>query len=214
MCRRQIGLFAALCLCASGHCAEPPMTKIVARMIVLGLAGDSISAKPKTIYRAGENYARVEEEPDAAGSSQQLIVTNEPDSWMINLTDKTARHLVDAGPKFVTHAPIFWSSNGQPEHDFEELEFGTELKFFGEGRGRDLKPRVVDGQKYKTVSIKTELHEAILLLDRKTGKPFQIDLIKFGRLVSSVRYVSYQTNLPFDASLFQPPADVKVTDPQ
>ena len=208
---RLICLLAALGLCASGRAAEPTITKIVAHMIVPGASGESVAAKSKTMYLAGEKYARVEEEPDAAAGSQTLIVTNEPDSWMINLANKTARHLVDSGPEFVTHAPIFWTTSGQPEPDFENLEFGAEMKFFGEGRGRELKPREVDGQKYKALSIKTGFHEAILLLDPKTGKPFQIDLIKFERRVSSVRYVSYETNLPFDASLFQPPSDVQIT---
>jgi hypothetical protein len=184
---------------------------MVVRMMVVGVAGDPIPAKPKTMYLAGEKYARLEEELDAAAGSQNLIVTNEPDSWTINLATKTGRHVVDSGPKFVARAPIFWTSTGQPEPDFEELEFGTEMKFFGEGRGRELKPRDVDGRKCKALSIKTGLHEAILLLDPKTGKPFQIDLIKFERLVCSVRYLSYETNLPFDASLFQPPADVEIT---
>jgi hypothetical protein len=208
---RLLGSFAALGLCAVTQAAEPSMTKIVVRMMVIGVAGDPIPAKPKTMYLAGEKYARLEEESDAAAASHNLIVTNEPDSWTINLATKTGRHQVDPGPKFVTHAPIFWTSTGQPEPDFEDLEFGAEMKFFGEGRGRELKPRTVDGQKYKALSIKTGPHEAILMLDPKTGKPFQIDLIKFERLVSSVRYLSYETNLPFDESLFRPPPDVLIT---
>jgi hypothetical protein len=208
---RLLGAFAVIGLGNFAQAAEPPITKIVARMILPGVGGETIPAKPKTIYRAGEKYARVEEEPDAAAGSHTLMVTNEPDSWIINLADKTGRHLVDSGPEFVTHAPIFWTISGQPEPEFKELEFGAEMKFFGEGRGRELKPRTVDGQKYKALSIKTGFHEAILLLDPKTGKPFQIDLIKFERLVSSARYLSYETDLPFDASLFQPPKDVQIT---
>ena len=206
---RLIGLVAALGLCASGRAAEPPpITKIVARMIV---AGETIAAKPKTMYLAGEKYARVEEELDTAADSQTLIVTNEPDSWVINLMNKTGRHMVDSGPEFVTHSPIFWTTSGKPEPDFEDLEFGAEMKFFGQGRGRELKPRTIDGRKCKALSVKSGFHEVILLLDPKTEKPFQIDLIKFERLASSVRYVTYETNLPFDASLFQPPSDVQFT---
>jgi hypothetical protein len=208
---RLVSLFAALGLCAGAPAADPSMTKVVVRMIVPSETGEPIPAKPKTMYLAGEKYARVEEELDAAAGSQKLIITNEPDSWVINLVNKTAQHLVDSGPKFVTHAPIFWTSSGQPEPEFEELEFGAEMTFFGEGRGRPLKPRNVDGRRYKALSIKTGEHEAVLLIDPKTGKPFQINLIKFGRLVSSVRYLSYKTKLPFDASLFQPPPDIQIT---
>jgi hypothetical protein len=208
---RLTSLFVALGLGASAHAAEPPMTKIVARMITASVVGDPIPAKPRTIYVAGEKYARLEEEPDAAGGGHKLIVTNEPDCWIINLVDKTGQHTVDPGPTFVFRSPIFWTTNGQPERDFEDLEFGAEMRFFGEGRARELKPRDIDGRKCKVLSIKTGPHEAILFLDPKTEKPFHIDLIKFDRLVSSVRYLSYETNLPFDASLFQPPPGIQIT---
>ncbi len=208
---RLISLVTAIGLCAIARAADPEVTKIVAQMIDPDVAGKAIPAKPKTMYLAGEKYARVEEEPDAAAGSQTLIVTNEPDSWIINLADKTGRHVVDSGPEFVTHAPIFWTTSGKPEPDFENLEFGAEMKFFGGGRARELKPRTVDGRKCKALSVKSGFHEVILLLDPKTEKPFQIDLIKFERLASSVRYLSYETNLPFDASLFEPPKDIQFT---
>jgi hypothetical protein len=209
--RLTVLLFA---LCFSGIARaeeEPAMTKIVVRMLALSAAGNLVPEKPKTMYVAGEKYARVEELPDAKAGGQKLIVTNEPDSWIINLTDKTAKHLVDSGPKFVTHAPIFWTTSGQPEPEFDDLEFGAELKFFGGGRGLDLKPRTLDGRRCKVISIKTGPHEALLFLDPKSEKPYQINLIKFGRLVSAVRYVSYETDIPFKASLFQPPEGIQIT---
>ena len=175
------------------------MTKIVARMIVLGVAGNPIPAKPKTMYLAGEKYARIEEEPDAKAGSHTLIVTNEPDNWIINLADKTGRHLWIPGRSL---SPMRRSSGQRADNRSRissDLEFGAEMKFFGEGRALELKPRTIERQKCKALSIKTGPHEAILLLDPRTGKPFQIDLIKFERLVSSVRYRSYETDLPFKA---------------
>jgi len=210
MLARVASLFVAVGLGSQVMAADPPMTKIVARMDILGVAGDPIPAKPKTIYLAGDKYARVEEGADVVANTISVIITSEPDSWIIDLATKTGRHEIDPGPEFVTRAPIFWSASGKPEPEFDELEFGAEMKFFGGGRAREIKSRTIDGQTYKALSIKTGPHEAILYLDPKTEKPFQIDLIKFERHVSSVRYLSYETGLPFDAALFQPPADVEI----
>ncbi|MDQ2659158.1 MAG: hypothetical protein M3Y03_01935 [Verrucomicrobiota bacterium] len=208
-----VGLFFALGFCAAAAKeSEPPMTKIVTQIFQINLVGDSVSTSPKTLYLAGTKYMRLEEEPDKGAGTQQLVVTNEPDSWAINLADKTGRHVVDEGPKFDIHAPIFWTSSGQVESDFVDLEFGSEMKFFGGGRAAVLEPRKIDGKSYKALSIKTGPHEVILFLDQKTGKPFQIDLHKFGRLVSYVRYLSYQTKLPFKEPLFLPPKDVQLTE--
>ena len=192
--------------------AQPSITKITVEMILPNITGDLLPAKPKTIYRAGNKYARMEEKRDSLGGDQTLIITNEPDSWVINLSDKTGRHQVDAGPKFDTHAPIFWTTSGQPEPEFVELEFANELKFFDKDRALELKPRKVDGKKCKAFSIKTGPHEAILLLNPKNGKPLQIELMKFGRLVATAKYLGYETGLPFKASYFQPPAGIKLTE--
>ncbi|MGI9086234.1 MAG: hypothetical protein ACR2HH_00600 [Chthoniobacterales bacterium] len=200
----------AFALSARGA-TEPSLTKIVVQVVTPNMAGEPIAANPKTIYRGGEKYARLEEKQDSLGGDQTLLVTSEPDSWVINLTQKTGRHIVDGGPKFTTSAPIFWSSSGQPEPDFLDLQFGNELQFFSKDRALALNPQTVDGKKCKALSIKTGPHEVILYLNPKTGKPLQVGLMKFGRLASTVKYLSYETNLPFKAALFKPPADISLT---
>jgi hypothetical protein len=195
----------------SAHAAEQRMTKLVVQMITPTGAGDPLTGKSRTMYICGTKYARVEEDPDQVAQTHALIITQEPDCWVINLMDKTGKHLVDEGPKFIARAPIFWTSSGQPEPEFQDLEFGRELKFFGEGRGKELAARVVDGKKCKVLSIKTGEHEAIAFLDPKNNKPVQIELHKFGRLTTTAHYLSYETK-PFEAALFQPPKDVKLTE--
>jgi len=201
--------FAASCW--TGQAAEQRMTKVVVQMITPTVAGDPIPGKPKTMYICGTKYARVEEQPDENTQTESLIITREPDCWVINMMDKTGKHLVDEGPKFVARAPVFWTSSGQPEPEFTDLEFGKELQFFGEGRGKELEPRVVDGKKCKALSIKTGEHEVIAALDPKTGKPLQIELYKFGRLAATARYVSYEIK-PFEPALFEPPKDVTLVE--
>jgi hypothetical protein len=41
------------------HTAKPPMTKFVVRQLGENIDPDSFAAKPRTLYRAGETYARI-----------------------------------------------------------------------------------------------------------------------------------------------------------
>jgi hypothetical protein len=58
---------------------------------------DSFAAQVKRMYRAGSRYCRTEEGPDLEHGIHGLVVINEPDSWLINRFDKTAKHMVDPG---------------------------------------------------------------------------------------------------------------------
>jgi hypothetical protein len=62
------------------------------------MPSESFAAKPKTFYLAGEKYGRVEEQLDSEHGLHVLFITNEPDSWIVNLVNKTAQHIVDRGP--------------------------------------------------------------------------------------------------------------------
>jgi hypothetical protein len=209
-------LIATAFVALRAETAEPSMTKIVTRMISPRVAQDSFAAKPKTLYRAGEKYARVEEQLDSEHGIHGLMITNEPNAWMINLTDKTGRHIVDPGPSFVMHAPVFWAAKqkGQPDPDkeFKDLEFGSEAQFFRQHGARDIGTRKVDGKDCKAFSIKSGSREVTLFLASNGDKPYQIDIMKDGKLDFSVRYISYDTNLAFQRSLFEPTKDVKITE--
>lgn len=218
---RSKRFFLCLAIVASAiavrsEAAEPAMIRIITRRISTAIQPNSFSAKPKTFYLAGKKYARIEEDLDTALGIHGLIITNEPDAWMINLADNTGRHMVDPGPTFVVHAPIVWVAKpkGQPDPEkaFKDLEFGNETQFFSARGARERGMRKVDGKDCKALSLKRGTYELILLSDAQTGKPFQIDIIKDGRLDSSIRYLSYETNLPFRKSLFEPPKSVKLTE--
>lgn len=213
---RLVILFAAFGVGSSMQAAEPSMTRIVTRMISPSMPADAFAARPKTMYLAGKRYARLEEELDVQHGIHGLIVTSEPDSWMINLADKTARHFVDPGPTFVMRAPVFWVARpkGEPDPDqgFKELEFGEETQFFRQRKAREIGLRNIDGKSCKGLSVKMGSREVILFLDADTKKPHQIDLLKDGKLDFSIRYLSYAKGLPFQKSLFLPPNDVKVTE--
>jgi hypothetical protein len=64
------------------------------------IAADSFSAKPKTFWRASNLYCRIDEEPDPERGIHGRMVINEPDAWLVNLADNSAKHLLDRGPTF------------------------------------------------------------------------------------------------------------------
>ncbi len=176
----------------------------------------SFAAKPKTLYRSGDKYSRTEEELNVQDGIHALLITNEPDTWMINLADKTGRHIVDPGPTFFVHAPIVWipALNGQPEQnkDFKDLEYGNETKFFRGHNASSVGTRVIDGKNCNTLSIRKDDREFVLFITADEGKPRQLDVIKNNKNEYSIRYLVYETNLPFRKSFFQPPKGLKITE--
>lgn len=187
----------------------PPLTRIVHRYIWPKMPADAFVAKPKTLYIGGDKYARVEEEPDPERRLHGLTICSEPDIWMINLAGHRGRHIVDPGPTYVTHHPII--GRDAPEV-LRTLEFGKELAFFQQHRATRLEPRIIDGVRCEVSEFTQDSCRVVLCLRPDTHLPFQLDVIKDGKAEFSVRYVSYDTDLPFSAALFKPPADITMTE--
>lgn len=210
-------VIAVIALSASTGSAQTiEMTKIVCRRSGPDVAPDSVDAKPITIYKAGDKYCRREYQSDPAHGTQMLNITKEPDDWSINLADHTAVHRLDRGPTFNVRLHIFWTPKppGQrdPDEIFRELEFGNEADFFRKNRARDLGLRKIDGKDAKAFTIKSGAREVTLFLDSQTEKPVQIDVIKDGKPEISFHYLTYQSGLPFDPSLFEIPEGLKITE--
>jgi hypothetical protein len=209
-------LLAVFAVSVTAQADEPSITKIVMRLVGPAVKANAFAAKPKTLYRAGTKYARSEEQLDVENNIHALIIVNEPDTWMINLADGTARHIVDPGPTFKFHAPVFWVAKRKGEEDpdkaFKELEFGNELQFFRQNAAQDAGARQVDGESCKALVLKKGTRKLTLLIDQRTEKPVQIDIERTGEANVSVRYLEYQTGLPFQRSLFEPPKGLKMTE--
>jgi hypothetical protein len=206
---------AGVC-CLGSSPTEPTVTKIVTRPVGQDVRGDSFAAKPKTLYRAGNKYARTEEELDAENNIHALIIVSEPDTWMINLADKTGRHIVDPGPTFNFHAPIVWMPKSQvaPETApaFKELEFGNELQFFRRNGAQDIGTRQIDKDNCKTLVLERNGLKLTLLVEPGAQRPVQLDIEQSGRATESIRYVEYEVGLPFEHFLFEPPKGVKISE--
>ena len=164
---------------------------------------------PKTLYLAGDTYARVEEEADPAQRIHGLMICSEPDIWMINLMGRQGQHIVDPGPTFTTHSPVLPQD---APGDLASLEIGKEVAFFESRHAARLEPQTVAGQSCEVSEFKEANYRVVLNVDAATHKPFRLDVFKDGKPDFSIRYVSYEIDLPFDPVLFRPPADVTLTD--
>jgi hypothetical protein len=72
--------------------APKTMNRITVQLDGPEIPQDSFARKPKTIYRAGSRYCRVEEAADPEHNIHGLLILNEPNAWMVNLATKTAPH--------------------------------------------------------------------------------------------------------------------------
>src|SRR5260370_15038215 len=102
-------LTVSLLLVSASLCQETSktMTMFTTRLVEQKSIPGSFSSEAKTCWRAGTKYARVAEAPDARNRIHELVVVSEPDVWIINLFDKSGKHIVDSGPTFEAELPIF-----------------------------------------------------------------------------------------------------------
>ncbi|MEP6668062.1 MAG: hypothetical protein ABJF10_02855 [Chthoniobacter sp.] len=187
---------------------DPPMTRIESRQISPQIAPDSFAAKPKILYRAGTSYLRSEEQLDPERKLQQLILVHEPDIWFCNLVAHEGEHILDHGPTYAVHAQILTKG---PTF-FSTLEFGNEARFFADHHATALPAQTLDGQACEVSELKGGTYRLVLFLRTDTHQPFHLAVFKDDKPDFSLRYLNYQTDLPFDAALFTPPKDVTITE--
>src|ERR1700751_4606124 len=106
------------------------MLHLTAQVSGTDIPKDSFATLPKTYWRASNRYCRIDEEPDPKNGIEGRTIINEPDAWLINLADHTAKHMVDQGPTFNCKLPIFAVDLDTAKGKIGELEFGRELDFF------------------------------------------------------------------------------------
>jgi hypothetical protein len=188
---------------------KPLMTRIEYRNISPKIPADSFGAKPKVLYIAGTTYSRAEEQPDPPEGIHGLIVCAEPDIWMINLIPRTAQHIVDPSPTFIAHHNIL---DRDAPKEFSSFEFGKEIEFFRSHHATCLEAQSLDGQRCEVSEFKHESYRIRLFVRADTHKPFHLDVFRDDKPFFSIRYLSYQTDLPFDPVLFKPPAGVRIQE--
>lgn len=208
---------AALAGAALGAHAEcvpdkKAMLKVVYRNVSPGIDAKSFAAQPKTLYRLGWKYGRLEEAPDDKFGIHGLMVVNQPDAWMVNLAIHAGDHVVDPDPQARFRAPVVGAPTGTATID--DLEFGCERAFFEERtKSKPTKGKVgaraVDRFEYAEGRFKITAAFA-----SDGGKPVAVSLYEDGKLVYDLRYDEYVTGLKPNMSLFQKPLGIAIVEPE
>jgi hypothetical protein len=180
------------------------MTKLEVFMEGPDIPAGSFRTKPKVMYRAGSRYCRTEEALALENGIHGLAIVNEPDAWMVNLLNKTAKHMTDPGPKFNCHLPIF------PDSD-NSLEFGLELEYFkGKGAAPQKGPVL---QTKSTTLYKVDFGNSTALAMFTYGipeRPLLVSRVRGDK--GEIFWFSGWGDLPFDAALFAIPEGAKIED--
>jgi len=200
-----LGVMAGVVLAASGGaaraatvCSPVGLIRLVTTNVTPGAKLAAFAARPLVMYRSGSLLMRTEEADDPQKKLHLLMVTNAPDTWMVNLTDKTGQHIVDRGPTFEVHAPIF--SGEGVSRAFADLEFGCEAQFVA---AHMAKP---DSQAAGVTTHR--LRDGDQLLELKLaagGRPVEAGYYKADKPVLVIRYDAFERGLPADPKLFARP---------
>jgi hypothetical protein len=207
-------IFLAVCctgLATAAICSPPQLVHIVTTDITPGMPPDSFNAQPKSFYRIGSGKMRIEEAVDQANGIHGLIVTAEPNIWMVNLFDHTGKHIVDPGPTFYAKAPIFYGVPGLSSN-LVDLEFGCEADFISAHAAAPARSEQIGNARFDVYRV-AGTGDAVEILERSgTHTPAFTRYYQKGKLLIAVRYDLYGTGLPDDPSLFVPPAGVQYTE--
>lgn len=212
---RPAGLFAYL-LTTVLFAQQPPktMTKMVVQLQSPDVPAGSFAAKPKTMYRAGTQFCRIEEEPDAEHGIHGLMIVNEPDAWMINLTTMTAQHMVDPGPTTNCRLPIFGSAaRDLPEDEarqIAELEFGFELEFFKSKGAAPQQGMVL--QTKQTTLYKLQFGDSTIALFTYDSPERPLAVAWTRGAKSEIFWYSGYGQMDFAPNLFAKPEHVRIDD--
>ena len=188
------------------------MIKVVVRLQSPDIPKQSFAAKPKTMYRAGNRYCRIEEFPDPEQGIHGLMIINEPDIWMVNLFAKTAQHYVDPGPTFNCRMPIFQGEQVKTAADMKnallELEFGREIEFFKQKGATPKDGPILSGKSTTAYSVDVGDSQLFLITTGTPERPYAV--ARQYRNTRETFWYSTLEQLPFDPKLFVKPSDVKI----
>ena len=186
------------------------MTKMVVRLMGPEIRPGSFSALPKTIYRAGDRYARIEDPPDARQKIQKLTIIAGPDAYSVNVIDHKGTHATAHGsnePRVPIVLPL------DPRHNLQQLdslEFGSEFDFFQATGATHMAGPVINAKATDAYELKTPSGPATLVVRGGTETPVTLSWhTKEG--VYKYEYITYE-ELPFDRGLFAKPTGIQMKE--
>jgi hypothetical protein len=199
----------ASCLAQTIAAQETPakMTHLIVQLSGDEVPPDSFAAKPKTMWRASSRFCRVDELPDPEQGIHGSMIINEPDVWMVNHIDKSARHIVDQGPTFNCRLPIFANDAETLKTKIGELEFGNEINFFLEN-GAELVPGPKLSFEAKFYNLKIGATTLLLVERVDIHAPIRVAMIRDGK-AATFTYKLWEQS-PFDQTLFSKPQGLTI----
>jgi hypothetical protein len=187
------------------------MIKIITRDTSPDVPRTSFAAKPRTIYRIGETYGRVEEELDPDHNTQGLIIISEPKIWIMNLRDKTGRFMIDPGPSYVFRAPVIPPEGSGQEQPLKDFEYGREYEFLHSNHATYGK-EILDGKSYDKLYLTIDGFTISLLSYAGEERPYRVTVIKGQKLVLQVDYDYYKRDLEPQMTLFELPKNIQINE--
>jgi hypothetical protein len=189
------------------------MIKIDVRVMGPGIRPGTYAALPKMIYRAGANYARMENAPDAKARIEKVTIIAEPDAYSVDLIDHTGTHAIDQGGPDDLHLPMVMPFD--PNHKLgalDRLEFGAELDFFQKAGAAKSAGPIVNSKPTDLYTLKIPTGQAKLITREGSDVPIFVSWnMKEGTY--KYEYSSY-VDVPFDRKLFARPNGVKFREIQ
>jgi hypothetical protein len=195
----------------SAQALEPEATPTFMQKITVRASGSSITPgtfanQPRTYYRAGRSFCRVEEAPDNEASIQALLLVSAPDIWMINLASGKGKHIVDPHPPYTVKMPIL----PRKETLFQELEYGHELDFY---LSHAVKPAVgeeINGKKSKVYKYSANNIETTLWVSQE-NIPLRLEVKNPEKGDSSYEYLEYVSEA-FKSEKFSLPPGIEIIE--
>lgn len=208
-------------ICGNSHAQQPTAApKTMTKMEVVLQSADapdgSFAAQPKVMYRAGTQYCRIEEAMDAEHGIHGVAIINEPDFWLVNLLDQTAKHAVDPGPSFNCRFPVFPNRAMKLPQDQEtqamELEFGSEIAFFKKKGATPQSGPVL--QTKQTTLYQTKIGGVTLALFTYGVPERPLGVVWTSGDEHDIFWYKGYGDMPFDSRLFAKPEHVKIEEPK
>jgi hypothetical protein len=186
-------------------CSPASMLKVVASMEVPDAPKGHFVRVPKTLYRYGERYGRIEEARNPETRLHLLIVVSEPDIWIVDLAGRRGDYQKDNGPTYYFRSVIF----GDPSirsRLINSLEFGCEIEWLRQA-GAKITP--ASHPEFGAVQkITYSEGDETMQLFAQSGVPKRLEIHRNGTLYVAVNYLEYVPGMRFDKSLFSRPTGI------
>jgi len=187
------------------------MTKMVVRLMGPGIKPGSFAALPRTIYRAGPHYARIEDPPDARQHVRKLTIIAEPDAYSVNLIDRKGTHAIDQGGPNDLHLPVVLPLDPKRELPaLDHLEFGDEFDFFEQAGATKEAGPIINARPTDAYILDARYGNAKLVVKGGSEIPILVSWqAKDG--IYKYEYFTYQ-EMPFNPALFARPAGIEIKE--